>query len=409
MQSGVSHRDEDSKMALRRRDFVLGTTGSLGSLFMGCGAGDGAVDAPVVSCPNPFAGGERVGLVGFVSKRTPPFGELVGNGHDGRLYTDLSTLTSDTLIVPNERFYVRTRAPDRLDLSDPERVRRTWRVAVSGRVRTPRDVMLSELTPLVAAMGATLLECSGNSGDAGFGLMGAARWSGVPLSRVLAMFEALPGATQVLVSGFDEHTAVSTHSTPGASWIFSLRDLAQRDAWLVTRMNDVDLPLDHGFPLRLVVPGWYGCCCIKWVNEIRLVGDDEPSTAHMREFASRTHQSGEPALAREFLPATIDQAAMPVRIERWRVSGRELFKVVGIMWGGYRVTEGLEISFNDGASYAPVSVCPAPVGNTTWTLWSHAWSPTARRRFTILMRVNDRNVATRRLDTGFYARVVDIT
>src|SRR5204862_7518096 len=104
-------------------------------------------------------------------------------------------------------------------------------------------------------------------------------------------------------------------------------------ALLATGMNGAPLPPDHGFPVRLIVPGWYGCACIKWIDRIDLVAADAPATTQMREFARRTHQNGEPALAREFTPAVIDQAAMPVRVEKWLADGRIAYRVIGVMWG----------------------------------------------------------------------------
>jgi hypothetical protein len=94
------------------------------------------------------------------------------------------------------------------------------------------------------------------------------------------------------------------------------------------------------------VPGQYGCSCIKWVNEIAFVADEVEATSQIREFAARTQQLGVPKLAREYQPATIDQAAMPVRIEKWLVDGRIRYQVAGILWGGSRPINVLEIRFN---------------------------------------------------------------
>ena len=132
------------------------------------------------------------------------------------------------------------------------------------------------------------------------------------MTEVLGMIDVLPQATRVLVSGFDRYSQSQPGaSTPGASWIFTVAELEKAGALLATGMNGVPLGLDHGFPIRLMVPNWYGCACIKWVDAITLVDDDAPATSQMREFASRTHQDGVPALARDYKPATMDQAAMP--------------------------------------------------------------------------------------------------
>ena len=112
-------------------------------------------------------------------------------------------------------------------------------------------------------------------------------------------------------------------------------------------MNGVPLPLDHGFPLRLVVPGWYGCTCIKWVDQIGLLDDTAPATSQMKEFAGRTHQPEAFELAREYLPATIEAAAMPIRVERWQLPQGVSYRVVGIRWGGDQPIERLSIQFGE--------------------------------------------------------------
>jgi hypothetical protein len=203
-------------------------------------------------------------------------------------------------------------------------------------------------------------------------------------------------------------TQPSRTSVPGASWIFSRDDLERAGAFLATHMNGAPLPRDHGFPVRLIVPGWYGCACIKWVDEIAFVPDTAEATTQMREYAARTHQRGQPALARDFAPATIDVAAMPVRVEKWAVDGRLEYRVVGIMWGGDKPTNALQIRFRPDEPFVPVTDCPLPETTRTWTLWSHAWRPAARRTYQIVLRVDDPSIRTRRLDLFFYVREVRI-
>ena len=99
-------------------------------------------------------------------------------------------------------------------------------------------------------------------------------------------------------------------------------------------MNGEPLPLDHGRPVRLAVPGWYGCAWIKWVNEIRLVGADEPATSQMKEFAGRTHQTARHDLARDYIAPEIETAAVPIRVERRRTAAGIEYRMVGIVWGG---------------------------------------------------------------------------
>jgi DMSO/TMAO reductase YedYZ molybdopterin-dependent catalytic subunit len=363
------------------------------------------VTPPPLTCPDPFAGGQLLQTLGFEGEGPMPLDLPLDVGLDGRLYTDLSGLTADSPMIPNERFFVRTRYPDRLKPSGP------WLIKTSGLVKQPGNLRLDNLMSRVRPMGAHVLECSGNGGGAYFGLLGACSWSGIPMNEVVALLGALPEARRVLVAGFDDHSQPSTSSVAGASWIFTFDQLTRAGAFLATHMNGVSLPLDHGAPVRLFVPDWYGCACIKWVNEIRLVDENEPATSQMQEFAARTHQKGVPVLAREYRPATLDQAAMPLRIEKWRIArdSRLLYRVVGISWGGSRTSDRLTIRFNASEPFVPVKVCPPQSQNATWTMWSHPWRPRAPGAYTLRLRVDDATIPQRRLDIGFYDRTVAVT
>jgi molybdopterin-dependent oxidoreductase-like protein protein len=325
---------------------------------------------------------------------TAPLGRLLGNGLDARLFTDLSTIDPrdpTTLVTPIDRYYIRTAAPPppiaSLDIAGLERF--------STRA------------------GPYVMECAGNADPANFGLLSAATWEGIPATVVLDRLRPPAANARVLVSGVDD-PGPSVTSVPGASWIFS-RDQLDR-ALLATRMNDAPLPSHHGAPMRLVVPGWYGCACIKWVDRIAFVADDAVATTQMREFAARTHQpvaTASPAaampLARDFIPATIDTAAIPVRVEQWVVGGRVEYRIIGIIWGGTKPTNALAIRFRVGEPWVKVDDCPLPASTLTWSTWAHTWRPKAPGRYEIVLRVDDPSIRTRRLDLFYYVRAVDIT
>lgn len=353
-----------------------------------------------------LAGGRLLGTLeldpdGAASR--PPFGVLVGTGLDARLFTNLSSLTPETLITTNDRFFIRTASPDAVAAAQP------WAIDLGGRVRNSRALALDALKDLVRPAGVHVLECSGNADRASFGMLSAALWDGIPVTAILDRVTAsLGGPTRVLISGVDDLTRPSATSVPGASWIFQREDLERTGAFLATAMNGVSLPHHHGFPVRLIVPGWYGCTCIKWVNRIDLVADESPATSQMIEFASRTHQDAHATLARDFTPAVVDLAAMPIRVEKWQVDGRLVYQVVGVMWGGSKPTQALQIRFRSSEAFVPVSDCPLRATTTTWSLWSHLWRPQEPRRYQIVLRVNDPAIRTRRLDLFFYTREVVI-
>ena len=372
-------------------------------LHVASGAGLAALLGSATGCMrSPHLPGKPVGVVPFVDQSGDFSSTVSGHGLDGRLALNLSTLSSDTLITPNDRFYIRTCRPDQLDCHAP------WKIAIHGLVKTPRVLTLDDLRPMVEDQGTHLMECAGNPRQYQFGLLSTAKWSGIPLPAALARAEPRSRDTLVLISGVDQHSQTSQNSMAGASWIFTQAQLESSAAFLATEMNGEPLSEDHGFPIRLVIPGWYGCTCIKWVNEIALVDESAPATTQMHEFAQRTHQVGNPPLARDFRPANIDLAAMPVRVEKWLVDGHLEYQIVGILWGGTRRVTSLQIQFNRDMNFVPIDSLHHQT-NATWTMWTHNWRPKVTGNYWIQMRVADSSIPTRRLDAGYYARKVVIT
>lgn len=349
-----------------------------------------------------FSSGRRLGTVEFVNPRRSEMEVAEGSELDGRLYTDLSKLSLQEPSIATERFYIRTRVSKLLP--DPK----SWRVQIAGLAEKPHSHTIEELRSAAKPIGLHLMECAGNVAQTNFGMISVADWAGVPITELLPSSGAKAQASRVLVTGFDEYATKSMTSVPGASWVFTVNDLQAAGAFLATEMNGNPLTPDHGSPLRLVVPGWYGCTCIKWVTAISFVDDSAEATSQMQEYAGRTHQKGLPALARDFQPAIIDQAAMPTRIEKWLVEEKIKYRVVGIAWGGNTLVKSLLIRFNPEEDYVPVDHF-TQTKNDPWTLWAHAWSPKQPGTYSIRLMVKDPAVRTRRLDSGYYVRSVEIS
>jgi DMSO/TMAO reductase YedYZ molybdopterin-dependent catalytic subunit len=389
-------------VSLNRRDFLF------------------AALAPAIARLQSPPGGRLLGTIPFGAPgaRHTLLNHLLGSGLDARLFTDLSTLSSekpDALVTPNDRFYVRTAAPAHLRPSQPPPS------LPAGTEVAGIDFARLERAPGPVRVGPYLMECAGNSDPDNFGLMSVATWTGFPMPAVIDQLAGDRAGRRILVGGTDP-TGASATSVPGASWVFSREDLDR--AVLAVQMNDAPLPVDHGGPIRLFVPGWYGCACIKWVDRIAPVADDAPATSQMLEFAARTHQPFDPAAvtaalraeaddpralkAQDFVPATIDTAAMPVRVEKWRVEGRVAYRITGIIWGGTMPTNALSIRFKSGGAWTRVENCPLPPSTLTWSLWTHTWRPEAPGRYQIVLRVDDPTIRTRRLDIFFYVREIAI-
>jgi len=386
---------------LNRRDMLRGSFLAGGVLLTGLGEARWP-EPPERQGATPLLTGKMLGVVDFTEEAPVPMSEAFGEELDGRLYSDLSGLSAENPIIPVDRFYIRTRASNLLDSH------KEWLVHMSGGNAKPLDLTIKDLRGIARSLGVHLMECAGNVRSVHFGMISVASWTGVPLSEILEKANFISDGKRVLISGFDSYTTKSASSIPGASWVFTGEQLKEARAFLATEMNGSALTRDHGAPVRLVVPGWYGCTCIKWVNEISLVDDTVPATSQMQEYASRTTQNGVPQLAREYNPAIIEQAAMPIRVEKWVYGEKIKYRVVGILWGGAVPVKKLQIRFNPEEDYVDVENYEE-AANDPWNFWTHTWVPSQPGTYMIRLHVADPQVTARRLEAGYYMRTVEIS
>ena len=217
----------------------------------------------------PFDNGERP-LVRYPQKRP-----MIGlTSRPPQLETPFA-IFNDGAITPNNAFFVRYHLADLpYDTIDPDK----FTLEIKGKVDRPVRLSLKEIRKLKAVELVAVNQCSGNSrgffeprvagGQLGNGAMGNARWRGVPLKAVLDMAGVQPSAKQVTFNGMDGPVSDQTPDFVKALDIDHARD---GEVMLAYGMNGDDLPFLNGFPLRLVVPGFYGTYWVKHLNEITVI------------------------------------------------------------------------------------------------------------------------------------------
>ena len=216
----------------------------------------------------PFANGERP-LARYPQKR--PL--IVVTQRPPQLETPFEVY-NDGIVTPNDAFFVRYHLagiPTDIDAT-------TWRLSVKGRVQTPLSLSLADLKQMEAVEYYAVNQCSGNSrgffeprvagGQIGNGAMGNAKWRGVPLRVVLARAGVLDDARQVKFDGLDVPAA---RGTPDFVKALDVDHAMDGEVLLAYAMNGEDLPFLNGYPVRLVVPGWYGTYWVKHLSEITVL------------------------------------------------------------------------------------------------------------------------------------------
>jgi DMSO/TMAO reductase YedYZ molybdopterin-dependent catalytic subunit len=179
--------------------------------------------------------------------------------------------------MPNAHFYVRNhfQLPD----LDPS----VWRLQVGGHVERALSLTLHDVQRLPSQSLIVTLECAGNGrallapkvdGEQWeLGAVSTAEWTGVPLVEVLDRAGVRPGAREVVFRGADSGSVADRDETVRFERSLGVSGARDSETLLAYAMNGEPLPLQHGFPLRLVVPGWYGVASVKWLTEIEVVQD----------------------------------------------------------------------------------------------------------------------------------------
>jgi sulfite dehydrogenase (cytochrome) subunit A len=216
----------------------------------------------------PFGNGERP-LVKYPQKR-PMIGQT---SRPPQLETPFAVF-NDGPITPNNAFFVRYHLAGLPYDLDPDK----FTLEVKGKVDKPLKLSLKDIRKMKATEIVAVNQCSGNSrgfseprvagGQLGNGAMGNARWLGVPLKTVLAMAGVQSGAKQVVFGGMD---GPASDRTPDFAKALDFDHANDGEVMLAYGMNNAPLPFLNGFPLRLIVPGYYGTYWVKHVNEITVV------------------------------------------------------------------------------------------------------------------------------------------
>jgi len=247
-------------------------------------------------------------------------------------------------ITPNADFYQID-----VSLSPPAVDVATWRLSVTGRVDDPLTLTYDQLIALPSIERYVALTCVSN--EVGGDLVGTARWQGVRLTDVLAKVGVHADADLVVGVSVDGFTTGFPRSV--------LDD--GRDAMVAYAMNGEPLPVRHGFPVRLVVPGLYGyVSATKWLEEIRLttLADDVPFWLQRGWAQDGTIEAA----------SRIDVPRPNTRVGAGSVA------VGGRAWHQHTGVGSVEVSV-DGGPWQPATLAP-PIGTDAWRLWSWRWTAT---------------------------------
>jgi DMSO/TMAO reductase YedYZ molybdopterin-dependent catalytic subunit len=258
----------------------------------------------------------------------------------------------------------------------------SWRLAVDGCVASTLELTLEDIRSQPAHEVVVTMECAGN-GRARLSprplsqpwldeAVGTARWRGVPLANVLAEAGVTADAVEVVFTGLDRGVESGVEQSFQRS--LTLEEARREEVLLAYEVNGQPLPPQHGFPLRLVVPGWYGMTNVKWLTAITLT--DRPFAGPQQVISYRLRrqedEEGVP-LARMLPRALMVPPGIPDFPARLRSLEAGPCLLEGRAWSGFAPVQRVQVSTDGGAGWADAELDRDVDSPWAWCRWTHAW------------------------------------
>ena len=262
-------------------------------------------------------------------------------------------------ITPNDLFYCVTK-----NVIDPRVNVDLWHLEVNGLVQNPTTYRFQDLKGFNQVEQETTLMCISNGLDAG--LISNAVWKGITLRDLIDPAGPMADARRVRLFGVDNYTDT-----------IPLEKALDPNTLLAWEMNGRSLLDRHGYPLRAIVPGYFGEKHVKWLTRIELTGEDVKGFYETQGWGP------------DFMTPTRSRIDAPDHESRFSL-GQLIgpIEVKGIAFGGDRGISRVEISDDDGETWADADIHYAGT-KLTWALWSYGWRPDGPDDYTLVVRATD--------------------
>jgi DMSO/TMAO reductase YedYZ molybdopterin-dependent catalytic subunit len=310
-----------------------------------------------------------------------------------------STLTSlNTWITPTDHYYIRSHFSE-----IPKLDRSTWRLAIDGQVRQPLNLSFADILDIQSREIVTTMECAGNSRSYvtppaeglafRHGVVGTARWKGVPLDALLMRAGLKDAAVDVMFEGSDHGREEENGVTFDLNYRRSLplKKAQHPDTLLAYEMNGQALTPHHGFPLRLVVPRWYGMASVKWLTRIQVLAQPFEGFFQKRRYVI-INEGTEYPLERAPV-AALKVKSLIVSPRHGEVIQPGPFTCRGFAWSGEGEVKRVEVSTDGGLGWQDAALLGESVPNA-WRQWEFIWQTSPPGHFIFMVRATDSTGST---------------
>lgn len=304
-------------------------------------------------------------------------------------------------ITPTKWFYVRSHFPiPKIDKSK-------WKLRIEGVVERPFELNFDELTKLEAKTIPAMLECAGNSRSFlepkvkgvqwRLGGVGNAEWTGVPLSALLDRAGVKSSALEIILEGADRGRLEDPKSPRNEiNFARSILVAKARDVLLAYKINGVELPIENGFPVRAIVPGWYAVASIKWLQ--RIVVSETPFNGYYQtlDYAFWRRRGGMAELTALSEMQTKAEILRPGEGET--VAANSTVRVSGATWTGTGTIRKVELSTDNAKTWNEAKLLDEAKPGA-WRRWEFDWkTPGKAGQATLFARATDSKGGSQPID-----------
>jgi sulfane dehydrogenase subunit SoxC len=284
-----------------------------------------------------------------------------------------------------------------------------WRLVVDGRVGRTMTLSLDDLRRRPSRTRRVTMECAGNgrarleprplSQPWLLEAVGTAEWSGTPLWPLLAEAGVADGAVEVVFSGLDRGIEGGVEQRYQRS--LPLAEVRREDVLLAYAVNGQPLPPQHGFPLRLLVPGWYGMTSVKWLERVTVVAEPFQGYQQVRSYRYRNlpEEAGEP-VTRIAPRSLLVPPGIPDFLSRRRFVPPGPCRLEGRAWSGWAPVSSVEVSADGGATWTEAVLDPAAEPGA-WQGWWYWWEPPGLGDYELCCRATDASGRRQPLEPGW--------
>ena len=289
-------------------------------------------------------------------------------------------------ITPTESFYVRNH------FDHPELDPSGWRLGITGCVAREMQLTRSGLQQMPQSSLVATLECAGNGrsfleGEVpgvqwGAGAVGNAEWGGVQARLLLESAGIEDGALEVVFEGADSGVEGDAKEAVRFARSLPLDMALHPDTLIALKMNGEPLAEEHGFPARLVVPGWYGVASVKWLRSLRVV--DKPFRGFFQSVKYTVRRKTARGLREDVVGMMLPKSEI-IRPRQGDCLAPGLRLIEGIAWAGPEAVAAVELSCDGGDSWRRAELI-GPQHRYSWTRWRVEWEPSGPGEYRLLAR-----------------------